>query len=265
MELTANYKSGNFAAYGNLARTVSLAKEVISGQFNFEPDELAYIANHWVHTDHDQLYTASGGVSYIWRGTKFTTDATFGSGLRSGFANTDHVASSTSVNLGAGRSSCWGARPLSRRALVINVLDKINPIRAGTGIGVFAPQYGPRIGFFGGLASCFDGESPAIIKIINIRRSTMQEVHMALEALKFGGAMVYPLVLLAVLAVVIMLDKAFVYWRYVRFPEPLLELFETFDVSLSDLDRQSAGLDRRNYFLRFFQVVIATAPSRSGG
>ncbi len=54
VELTSSYKSGNFAAYGNLARTVSLAKEVISGQFNFEPDELAYISNHWVHTDHDQ-------------------------------------------------------------------------------------------------------------------------------------------------------------------------------------------------------------------
>ena len=85
----------------------------------------------------------------------------------------------------------------------------------------------------------------------------MKEVHIALEALKFGGLMVYPLVLLAVLAVVIVLDKAFVYWRYMRFPGSLLERFETLDVSLSDLDRQSAGLDRRNYFLRFIEVVIA--------
>ena len=36
VELTGNYRSGNFAAYGNLASTVSLAKEVVSGQFNFE-------------------------------------------------------------------------------------------------------------------------------------------------------------------------------------------------------------------------------------
>ena len=156
VESTSSYKSGNFAAYGNLARTVSLAKEVISGQFNFEPDELAYISNHWVHTDHDQLYTASGGVSYIWRGTKFTTDATFGSGLRSGFANTDHVASSTSVNLGAVRKFVAGwFGPIEARVSIINVLDKINPIRAGTGIGVFAPQFGPRIGFFAGLAKLF--------------------------------------------------------------------------------------------------------------
>ena len=70
MELTANYKSGNFAAYGNLARTVSLAKDVVSGQFNFSQDELNYISNHWVHTDHDQLYTASGGVSYNFAGNE---------------------------------------------------------------------------------------------------------------------------------------------------------------------------------------------------
>jgi biopolymer transport protein ExbB len=85
----------------------------------------------------------------------------------------------------------------------------------------------------------------------------MKEVHIALEALKFGGLMVYPLMLLAVLAVVIMLDKAFVYWRYMRFPGLLVERLETLDVSLSDLDRESAGLDRRNYLLRFIEVVIA--------
>ena len=58
VELTGNYRSGNFAAYGNFASTTSLAKEVASGQFNFEQDELNYIATHWVHTDHDQtLYS----------------------------------------------------------------------------------------------------------------------------------------------------------------------------------------------------------------
>lgn len=51
----------------------------------------------------------------------------------------------------------------------------------------------------------------------------MQQIHMALEALRFGGAMVYPLLLLAVLAVVVILDKAFVYWQFVRLPQPLLD------------------------------------------
>jgi hypothetical protein len=34
-------------------------------------------------------------------------------------------------------------------------LDKVNEIRSGTGIGVFAPQYGPRIGFFAGIKKYF--------------------------------------------------------------------------------------------------------------
>jgi biopolymer transport protein ExbB len=84
----------------------------------------------------------------------------------------------------------------------------------------------------------------------------MQQLHIALEALRFGGAMVYPLLALAVLASVIVLDKAFVYWRYVRLPQALLELVETYDFSWSDLERQLTGLDEQNYFPRFFRVVM---------
>ena len=64
------------------------------------------------------------------------------------------------------------------------------------------------------------------------------------------------MLLLAVLAAVVILDKAFVYWRYVRLPGPLLELVETYDFSWSDLERQLTGLDQRNYFQRFFRVVM---------
>ena len=38
------------------------------------------------------------------------------------------------------------------------------------------------------------------------------------KALQFGGATVYPLLLLGLIALVIILDKAFVYWRYARLP-----------------------------------------------
>jgi len=84
----------------------------------------------------------------------------------------------------------------------------------------------------------------------------MQEIQIALEALKFGGAMVYPLLLLAVLAAVVVIDKAFVYARYVRLPALLLDLVETYDFAWSDLERQLTVLDRRNYFQRFFRVVM---------
>jgi outer membrane receptor for ferrienterochelin and colicins len=38
---------------------------------------------------------------------------------------------------------------------VINLFDKSYEIRSGTGIGVFAPQYGARRGVFFGLAKDF--------------------------------------------------------------------------------------------------------------
>ena len=156
VELTGNYRSGNFASYVNFARTVSLAKEVVSAQFNFPQDELNYIANNWIHTDHDQKNTASAGISYLWFGTLYTADATYGSGLRSGFANDSHVPANFQLNLGAMRKFTLGCLgPMEARMSIINALDEVNVIRSGTGIGVFAPQYGPKIGFFAGISKVF--------------------------------------------------------------------------------------------------------------
>ena len=43
-----------------------------------------------------------------------------------------------------------GTGALTLRFDVINVLDKEYEIRNGTGVGVGAPQFGPRRGFFFG-------------------------------------------------------------------------------------------------------------------
>lgn len=84
----------------------------------------------------------------------------------------------------------------------------------------------------------------------------MQDIQEALQALKFGGAMVYPLLALALLALVISLDKLFVYWRYVRLPQKLLDLVETYGFAWQDLERDLAALDKHNYFARFFKVIL---------
>ncbi len=39
---------------------------------------------------------------------------------------------------------------------VTNVFDQSYELRNGTGIGVFAPQFGSRRGFFGGMSWVFD-------------------------------------------------------------------------------------------------------------
>lgn len=84
----------------------------------------------------------------------------------------------------------------------------------------------------------------------------MQNLKIALTAIKAGGVMVYPIVALAIIASCIILDKAFVYWRYVRLPPPLIELIETYDFSWSDLQTQLDVLAPRNYFRRFFAVIL---------
>jgi outer membrane receptor protein involved in Fe transport len=38
---------------------------------------------------------------------------------------------------------------------VTNIFDQSYQLRNGTGIGVFAPQFGPRRGFFGGVSRIF--------------------------------------------------------------------------------------------------------------
>jgi outer membrane receptor protein involved in Fe transport len=42
-------------------------------------------------------------------------------------------------------------KPITLRFDVVNLFDKIYEIRDGSGIGVFAPQFGPRRGFFVGV------------------------------------------------------------------------------------------------------------------
>ena len=84
VELTLSYEIDNWSFYGNFAASQELAKNIISGQFNFSADDLALIANHAIHTDHDQTYTSSAGIKYTLPpyNTRFAVDLTAGSGLR---------------------------------------------------------------------------------------------------------------------------------------------------------------------------------------
>jgi len=83
----------------------------------------------------------------------------------------------------------------------------------------------------------------------------MNELRTAWEALGYGGAMVYPLLGLGVLAVLIILDRAVMYYRCLRMPPALLELIETWDFSWSDLDQQLESLGPHNAYARFFRAI----------
>lgn len=156
VEFSANFKRDELTVYGNVSVSKAEGRDIATGQFNFAPDELAYIASHWVHLDHDQTLTASAGASYLLDGTRLGGDLLFGSGLRNGFANTDHLAAYLQVNLSASRTftSDYTGK-VEARVAIINLLDRVYELRDGSGIGVGAPQFGPRRGLFGGLTKYF--------------------------------------------------------------------------------------------------------------
>ena len=165
VELTSNYSVRDLSVYGNVAFQTAKGKDVESSQFSFSPYQLAYIADNYIHLDHEGRVSASGGVSYMLFGTRLSTDLLFGTGLRqdgppvfpdgTGIPNADHTPSYLTVNLGASHAFQMPGGPLTVRFDIINATDKEYQIRSGSGIGVFAPQWGARRGFFAGISKDF--------------------------------------------------------------------------------------------------------------
>jgi len=166
VEFTGNYAVSDLSIYGNLAFQTAKGKDVESSQFSFTQVQQAYLENNYIHLDHEERVSASGGVSYMLFGTRLSTDLLFGSGLRddgppgvlpdgSGIPNGDHTPSYLTVNLGASHAFTMPGGPLTLRFDIINASDKMYQIRSGSGIGVFAPQWGARRGFFVGISKDF--------------------------------------------------------------------------------------------------------------
>ena len=170
-ELSASYTGPALQAYLNLAAQRAIGKQIDSAQFNFTSADLAYIAHHYIDLDHEQRWTGSGGVSYGWRRTRASLDFLWGSGLRAdlalpagvttpyggtGIPNGAHLPYYTQVNVGVShRFSIRGLGRVTARVDVINLFDARYQIRNGTGVGVGAPQYGPRRGVFVGISDAF--------------------------------------------------------------------------------------------------------------
>ncbi|MGH6850634.1 MAG: TonB-dependent receptor [Methylocella sp.] len=164
VEFTLSYDQGPWSIYGNAAYSRALGKDIISAQFNFAPDELAYIAQHFIHLDHDQTWTASAGAAYTFnQGTKYQTrvsvDLLVQSGLRAstptvpnGASLPEYAAVNASIvqklDLGIGQGT-------ELRLDVLNIGDAVYEIRNGTGVGVGAPQFGIRRAILAGLTQRF--------------------------------------------------------------------------------------------------------------
>ena len=107
IEFKAKFTMGNFTLYSNWSMGFEKATTVVSNQSFFAPDELALSPTtldlHRPHAIADRfggrLVPVDGTNTWV-DGTKLSSTMIYGSGLRQGFANTDHVPAYTQVNLG---------------------------------------------------------------------------------------------------------------------------------------------------------------------
>jgi outer membrane receptor for ferrienterochelin and colicin len=145
VEVAATYKARDLSIYANLTFGKNLQTGVRTGQFNFDPDELAYINHHFIVLDHQPIVGISAGASYTWKPYSFSVDAVYSSGLRGGFADTDQLPAVFQINVSAQRSfKIPGLGELIDRITILNLVDRTNLIRPAEGIGIFQSAYGPR-------------------------------------------------------------------------------------------------------------------------
>jgi len=157
-EVTANYTKGGLETYANFSWDHATGRDISSAQFRFAQDELDFIHKHDIFLDHDQRLTGSFGASYFVTETETRPYANviYGSGLRKGFANTQHLPGYNTVNIGFEQGFKFaGLEQLKARFDIINLFDQVYELRDGSGIGVGAPQFGARRGFYGGVSYSF--------------------------------------------------------------------------------------------------------------
>jgi outer membrane receptor protein involved in Fe transport len=163
VELTGSYDRGPWSVYGNAAVSRAMGKDIVSAQYNFSASDLAFIANNWIHLDHDQKWTESGGVAYTANRdsaypTRISVDAIVQSGLRASLPTPGSVPNGIAlptygvVNMSVVQKL---ATRTELRLDILNIGDNIYEIRNGTGVGVGAPQYGIRRTILAGITQRF--------------------------------------------------------------------------------------------------------------
>jgi outer membrane cobalamin receptor len=144
-EFAIDYKGDQLSAYANLTLGENFQTGVATGQFNFDPAELAFINTHTIPLDHQPLASVSAGATYNWRAWSISLDGLYSSGLRGGFADQTQLPKVIQVNASLQRA--FEAPLIGRvveRLTILNLFDRVNLIRPSEGIGIFQSAYGPR-------------------------------------------------------------------------------------------------------------------------
>ena len=168
IEFSGTYDQGPFSLFGNLTISRAIGRNIVSSQFNFSQANLDYIAQHYIHQDHDQRFTGSAGATYtLMQGRptplRLSADLLVGSGLRSSASDIPNgraLGGYYTVNLSALQKLApevlgGSGRGTELRLDVINLLDRKYLLRDGSGLGVGNPQYGLRRAILAGLFQKF--------------------------------------------------------------------------------------------------------------
>ena len=89
-----------FQAFANGTLQKAMGRGIESAQYLFGPADLAN--DGWQFLDHDQRWKASAGATFKESGWRLSSLFEYGSGLRTGPANDQHVPAHVRVDLGAG-------------------------------------------------------------------------------------------------------------------------------------------------------------------
>ena len=144
-EFAVSYRTDRLTAYANLTLGQNWQKGIRTGQFNFDPDELAFINNNSIPLDHAPLAGLTLGASYKIGPYLISLDGVYSSGLRSGFADQVQLPAVVQINASVERRfEVPGVGKVVNRITVLNAFDRVNLIRPAEGIGIFQSAYGPR-------------------------------------------------------------------------------------------------------------------------
>ena len=95
-------------------------------------------------------------MTYLWQATRFSADMIYGSGLRSGDFNSDHVPAYTQVNIGVAHEFNSGLeKPATLRFDVINLFDSSTRSATAPALACLPRNSGPAANSWSGYRRSF--------------------------------------------------------------------------------------------------------------
>lgn len=77
-----------------------------------------------------------------------------------------------------------------------------------------------------------------------------------INAVELGGILMYPLVILGIVALAITIDKILLYKNLVKLPKKLSDLIENHEFSWQEFEENIKNLSSKNYYYMFFTVIL---------